>query len=139
MVQMVKNLPAMLETPGLITGSGRYPGEGNGNPLQYSCLENPLDGGDYSPWGGSEWDMTSLSLWGRLVPIIRIFFPCYILKFYRIGRYYFLILVAPMSFCLDFSGCGYFLCFLLFFTLVHVISYTYTSSPYEHIYYLGVS
>ena len=30
---------------GLIPGSGRSPGEGNGNPLQYSCLENPLDGG----------------------------------------------------------------------------------------------
>ena len=29
---------------GLISGSGRYPGEGNGNPLQYSCLENPMDG-----------------------------------------------------------------------------------------------
>ena len=31
--------------PGLIPGSGRSSGEGNGNPLQYSCLENPLDGG----------------------------------------------------------------------------------------------
>ena len=30
---------------GLIPGSGRSPGEGNGNPLQCSCLENPLDGG----------------------------------------------------------------------------------------------
>ena len=30
--------------PGLIPGSGRSPGEGNGNPLQYSCLENPKDG-----------------------------------------------------------------------------------------------
>ena len=29
---------------GLIPGSGRFPGEGNGNPLQYSCLENPMDG-----------------------------------------------------------------------------------------------
>ena len=29
--------------PGLIPGSGRSPGEGNGNPLQYSCLENPMD------------------------------------------------------------------------------------------------
>ena len=29
----------------LIPGSGRSPGEGNGNPLQYSCLENPMDGG----------------------------------------------------------------------------------------------
>ena len=30
---------------GLISGSGRSPGEGNGNPLQYSCLENPMDRG----------------------------------------------------------------------------------------------
>ena len=30
---------------GSITGLGRSPGEGNGNPLQYSCLENPMDGG----------------------------------------------------------------------------------------------
>ena len=31
--------------PGLIPVSGRFPGEGNGNPLQYSCLENPMDRG----------------------------------------------------------------------------------------------
>ena len=31
--------------PGSILGSGRSPGEGNGNPLQYSCLEYPMDGG----------------------------------------------------------------------------------------------
>ena len=31
--------------PGLIPGSGRSPGERNGNPLQYSCLENPMDRG----------------------------------------------------------------------------------------------
>ena len=30
---------------GSIPGSGRSPGEGNGNSLQYSCLENPMDGG----------------------------------------------------------------------------------------------
>ena len=30
--------------PDSIPGSGRSPGEGNGNPLQYSCLENPMDG-----------------------------------------------------------------------------------------------
>ena len=29
--------------PGLIPGLGRFPGEGNGNPFQYSCLENPMD------------------------------------------------------------------------------------------------
>ena len=32
---------------GLIPGSGRSPGEGNGNPFQYSCLENSMDGGDW--------------------------------------------------------------------------------------------
>ena len=31
--------------PGVIPGSGGVPGEGNGNPLQYACLENSLDGG----------------------------------------------------------------------------------------------
>ena len=31
--------------PGSIPGSGRYLGEGNGNPFQYFCLENPMDGG----------------------------------------------------------------------------------------------
>ena len=33
--------------PGSIPGSGRSPGEGNGNALQYSCLENPMDGGSW--------------------------------------------------------------------------------------------
>ena len=33
--------------PGSIPGLGRSPGEGNGNPLQYSCLENPMDEGDW--------------------------------------------------------------------------------------------
>ena len=35
------------EDPDLITGLGRSPGEGNGNPLQYSCLESPMDGGTW--------------------------------------------------------------------------------------------
>ena len=33
--------------PGSIPGSGRSPGEGHGNPLQYSCLGNPMDGGTW--------------------------------------------------------------------------------------------
>ena len=40
---MVKNLPANAGDLGLIPGSGRSPGEENGNPLQYSGLENPMD------------------------------------------------------------------------------------------------
>ena len=45
---VVKNLPANAGATGdmgSIPGSGRSPGEGNGNPLQYSCLENPMDRG----------------------------------------------------------------------------------------------
>ena len=43
--------------PGSIPRSGRFPGEGNGSPLQYSCLENSMDRGawlGYSPWGRKE-------------------------------------------------------------------------------------
>ena len=49
---VVKNLPANAGATGdmgLIPGSGRSPGEGNGNPFQYACLENPMDGG--ACWG----------------------------------------------------------------------------------------
>ena len=45
---VVKNLPVSTgdtREVGLIPGLGRYPGEGNGNPLQYSCLENSMDRG----------------------------------------------------------------------------------------------
>ena len=42
--QTVKNLPAV-QRPGSIPGLGRSPGGGQGNPLQYSCLENSMDRG----------------------------------------------------------------------------------------------
>ena len=42
---VVKNLPANAGDLSLIPGSGRSPGEGDGNPLQYSCLGNPMDRG----------------------------------------------------------------------------------------------
>ena len=44
-VSVVKNPPANAGDVGLIPGLGRSPGEGNGNPLQYSCLENRMDRG----------------------------------------------------------------------------------------------
>ena len=47
---VVKNLPANAEDSGLIPGLGRCPGEGDGYPLQYSCLENPMDRG---AWGAT--------------------------------------------------------------------------------------
>ena len=57
---MVINLPAMQEIQGLILGSGRYPGEGNGNPLQYSCLKNSMDRGAWwaTVYGVTKSDMT---------------------------------------------------------------------------------
>ena len=42
---MVKNPPANAGDAHSIPGSARSPGEGNGNPLQYACLENPMDKG----------------------------------------------------------------------------------------------
>ena len=56
---MVKNLPANAGDLGSIPVLGRSPGEGNGNPLQYSGLENPMDRGarwSYSPWVCKESD-----------------------------------------------------------------------------------
>ena len=45
--------------PGSIPGSGRSPGEGNGNPLQYSCLEDPMGGGAWwAPQDHKESDTT---------------------------------------------------------------------------------
>ena len=43
--QLVKNLPAMQETLVQSLEAGRSPGEGTGNPFQYSCLENPINRG----------------------------------------------------------------------------------------------
>ena len=62
MALLVKYPPANAEdlrNKGSIPGSGRSPGEGNGNPLQYSCLENAMESlAGYSPWGHKELDMT---------------------------------------------------------------------------------
>ena len=61
---MVKNPPANAEdvrVMGSIPESGRSPGGEHGNPLQYSCLENPMDRGAWKTtcsWGCKEWDMT---------------------------------------------------------------------------------
>ena len=57
---MVKNPPAVGGNLGVIPGLGRSHGGGHGNPLQYSCLENPHGQRslmDYSPWGCKELDM----------------------------------------------------------------------------------
>ena len=83
---MVKNPPANAEDSDSVPGSGRSPGEGNGNPLQYSCLENPWSEGPgrlHAVRGVKESDVTkhirrferNLNLkemmarvWGKIVP-----------------------------------------------------------------------
>ena len=57
---MIKNPPANagdLRNVGSIPGSGRYPGGGNGNPLQYSYLENPMDRGVWQENGVKIWTL----------------------------------------------------------------------------------
>ena len=61
---IVKSPLANAVDMGLIPGSRRFPGEGNSNPFQYSCLENSMDRGawaGYSPWGHKESDMTEVT------------------------------------------------------------------------------
>ena len=58
---------------GLIPGSGRSPGEENGYPFQYSCLENSMDRGawqaGYSPWSHKDLDMTEKQILSLSLPL----------------------------------------------------------------------
>ena len=63
---MVKNPPANaggIRDTGLMPGSGRSPGEGHGNPLQYSCLEKPMDRG---AWQATVCGVAGLDMTERL-------------------------------------------------------------------------
>ena len=67
MIQVVKNLPANnAGDAGSIHGSGRFPGEGNSNPLQYSCLGNPKDRGAW--WATVHTDVKSQTRLSRHMP-----------------------------------------------------------------------
>ena len=59
---VVKNMPVNAEDVGSIPGWGRNPGEGNGNPLQYSCLENPMD---RAAWRATVYGVTKSRTWLR--------------------------------------------------------------------------
>ena len=72
---MVKNLPAKAgdtRDVGSIPGSGRSPGGGNGNPLQYACLENLVDGG---PWWATVHGVTKS--WTRLKQLSTVYMKEY--------------------------------------------------------------
>ena len=82
---MVKKSACQAGNLGSVSGSGRSPGEGNGNPLQYSCLGNPVDRGVWRAavhGVAEELDMTEQlstlehALWSRLIsPIFSLGFP----------------------------------------------------------------
>ena len=63
---MVKNPPVNAGNAGLIPGWGRSTGEGNGYPLQYSCLGNPMDrGAEQAGFQGQSLDFTNYSSVGN--------------------------------------------------------------------------
>ena len=75
MVLVVKNLLANAGDAGSISGLGRCPGGGNGNPLQYSCLENRMDRGAWraTVYGGAKsqtWLCTHVHSKGEHVPLL---------------------------------------------------------------------
>ena len=63
----------------MIPGSGRSSGEGNDNPLQYSCLENPMVREACSPWGGKELNMTE-RLTHLIFPVFRYGYESWTIK-----------------------------------------------------------
>ena len=77
--QMVKNLSAMLETRVGSLGQGDSSVEGNSNPLQYSCLENPMD-------RGAQW-ATVLGVAKSQTQLSDYTFTCTFLSFYHISQY----------------------------------------------------
>ena len=87
--QMIKCLPAMQETwvqpLGPTPGSGRSPGEGNGKPLQYSCLENPMDRG---AWQVTDYGIAESNTSERLHFFFNIYIYIYIYIYIVSIRYY---------------------------------------------------
>ena len=71
---VVKNLTAFAGDASLIPGLGRSLGEGNGNPLQYSCLEKPMDRGAW--WGHKESDTTQWLNNKKNMTLDRFLTPC---------------------------------------------------------------
>ena len=85
---VVKNLSANARNAGSISGLGRSPGEGNGNLLQYSCLENSLMG--YSPWGCKESHTYTHTQCVSVNPSLSSFSPLVTISLYSISLSLFL-------------------------------------------------
>ena len=70
---VVKNLLANTEDVELIHGSGRSPGEGNGNPLQYYCLGTPMDRGAFAIFLNLLWILLNVTTCGLNAKCINLF------------------------------------------------------------------
>ena len=111
--QKVKLLPANAGYPGSIPGSGRPPGGGNGNPLLYSCLENPMDRGlqslaGYSPWGrkevGHDWVLNAFCFCGEsCFSLLQHFFFFFLLPAWLSGSKWSHLSGCPVIHCSDAS------------------------------------
>ena len=105
--QMVKNLPAVQETRGSIPGLGRSPGERNGNPLQYSCLGNPMDRGawwaTYNPWDcrvRHDWATNTFVIgWFSLL----VYWCSFLSRFFLYKFIYFNWRLIPLQYCIGFA------------------------------------
>ena len=90
---MVNNLPANAGDANLIPGSGRSPGEENGNPLQYWCLGNTVDRvtAGYSPWGCKRvrYNLVTktTTIKPKIVPKIRIIAIITVSVLYPLNKY----------------------------------------------------
>ena len=71
----VKESACSVGDPGLISGSGRSPREGNGSPLQYACLENPMD---RRTWGAT--GHRDAKSWTRLSDLVCMHAQSYVVK-----------------------------------------------------------
>ena len=106
-VLVVKNLLANagdIRDAGSIPGSGRSTGEGNGNPLQYSCLENPMDRG---AWWATIHEVTKCWTWLNDLACMH---SCFTQLYDKVNQAYIYIYIYHL-----FYGGYFFLSFFLFF------------------------
>ena len=117
---MVKNPSASaggVRTVGSIPGWGRSPGEGNGNPLQYSCIEKPMDGGAGGLWSTGSQSQTQASEQLQSTQLYGLFRTGFCIHLFSLLCFVFSLtsaLIFVSVFLLIFSLI-YFGCFFFFF------------------------
>ena len=102
---MVKNPPANAGDAGSIPGSGRFPGVGNGNLLQYSHLENPMDSGALVCTvhrAAKSWTWLTEHTHTLIVIYVSLNLNCLLCQQHTVGSYWF-FLNQPVNVCL-FAG-----------------------------------